>query len=298
MNPYPNSPLPGNPTQHPQAIPPLLQSEQYLQQIAKQVLLLLPEEMARDLPSRLQEQLANATRDLTEQSERARIAANRLQEMLVKSTSVADQSEIEFREARQSLQSLAADHRALIGKDLEEHRSFVTERREQFVKELLHEVAGIDEQKKLWHSQETHHWTWVLGTSILIAAALSFLFCIAYAEAPRLQIDLDHIGSAVSVIGCGLVGAWAVGILSRLLMSSLIALKDSRHRLAVIETFVGMRFRRQLDEEDASRLFAFLLTPCPTGLLKGAEMHPVIEAVLAVAKQKKDEVVRSGPDLM
>lgn len=90
---------------------------------------------------------------------------------------------------------------------------------------------------------------------------------------------------------------WAIGILSLVRTVEPVLAKDARHRLAAIHTFVGMRFRGQLDENAGRALFRFLLTPSPTGLLRGAEVHPLLRVLGDGARKATKTEGRSGVDV-
>ncbi len=253
----------------------------FLKQVTAEVSKLVMAEASKDLsdPIRAQQQRGEAAVAAIEARQRAAQTAG-------------DAAVTQAHEAQQSVAKAVAETLAKVKEDADKHGQFLFEEKEKFAQKLMKEVARIEDMQVYWSKQETNHRFAAVVSGLLLTVLLGGLFSAAVAAAPHLQIDTEHIGVAVSVVACGLISMWAIGILSRVYLSSLFSLKDARHRLAAIHTFVGMRFRGQLDENAGRALFRFLLTPSPTGLLRGAEVHPLLRVLgdgARKATKTKDE---------
>lgn len=281
-----------------QHLPQFIESEAFKKQVADLVAPLIPAELEREMPGRLADQMERGAEAVDKLVQRGHAALASAEVQIQRLRQPADDGLARLTKALKDVEDTASSHKVQISKELDDHRRFVTEKREQFVNEFLHEVAGIKDQKSRWVSQEKQHWWHSFGSGIALFVLLAALFATAWTGRDALVIDLQHIGAGISVVACGLISAWGIGILSRILMSSLFSLKDARHRLAVIDTFVGMRFRRQIEGEEARSLFAFLLAPSQTGLLKGAEPPPVLEALLGLVRTGSTDVKKDGKDLL
>lgn len=191
--------------------------------------------------------IAEASTDLSEsirsQQQRGEVAVAAIEARQRAAQMAADTAVTQTHAAQQDVAKAVAETLAKVKEDAEKHGQFLFEEKEKFAQKLMKEVAKIEDMQVYWSKQEANHRFAAVASGLLLAILLGGLFWAAVAAAPHLQIDTEHIGVAVSVAACGLISMWAIGILSRVYLSSLFSLKDARHRLAAIHTFVGMRFR-------------------------------------------------------